>query len=151
MNDASRSVLVLNGPNLNLLGEREPAVYGRVTLAEIEQLCDAECRSLGLEMRFVQSNLEGELVDEVQRSRGQAGGILLNAAAYSHTSIALMDALKAVALPVVEVHLSNIHRREAFRATSFVALVADAVICGCGPAGYAYGLRHLASLLGEAP
>ena len=142
------SVLVLNGPNLDLLGRRDPAVYGTDTLADIEALCRGEAGRLGLEVEFFQSNHEGALIDRVHDAfeRGQA--IVVNAGGYSHTSIALMDALAMVAAPVVEVHLSDIHAREEFRRHSFVTLVADAVIVGHGSAGYPMALRHIARSLG---
>lgn len=143
-------IAVFNGPNLNLLGTREPALYGAETLDDVEALCAEAAEELGLAIDFRQTNLEGELVTWVQECRGRAAGILLNPAAYTHTSIALMDALAAVALPVIEVHLTNIHKREAFRHVSYVSRVADGVICGFGPAGYALGLRAMARLLGDA-
>ncbi|MFF5260355.1 type II 3-dehydroquinate dehydratase [Actinomadura viridis] len=142
-------VLILNGPNLNLLGHREPETYGGVTLAEIEARCRAVAAEQGLRADFRQSNHEGVLVDAVHEARGSGGGILLNPAGYSHTSIALRDALAAAGVPVVEVHLTNIHRREAFRHRSFTAEVSDAVICGAGAQGYELGLLHLARLIGE--
>jgi 3-dehydroquinate dehydratase-2 len=143
------SVLVLNGPNLNLLGTREPAVYGTATLADVERLCRETAQPLGLAVDFRQSNAEGTLIDAVQEARTGHAGIVVNPAGYSHTSVALMDALAACDLPVVEVHLSNVHRREAFRHSSYVSLVADAVIAGCGAHGYAYALQHVAALLAE--
>ncbi|MEV7085030.1 type II 3-dehydroquinate dehydratase [Streptomyces sp. NPDC093085] len=143
-------VLVLNGPNLNLLGLREPAVYGTETLADIEALCHATAAEHGLRADFRQSNHEGVLIDAVQEARTGHLGILINPAGYSHTSVALRDALAAVELPVVEVHLSNIHRREAFRHHSYVSAVAATVICGAGAHGYALGLAHLARLVGAA-
>jgi len=142
-------IAVFNGPNLNLLGTREPALYGADTLDDVEALCAEAAEELGLAIDFRQTNLEGELVTWVQECRGRAAGIVINPAAYTHTSIALMDALAAVALPVIEVHLTNIHKREAFRHVSYVSRVADGVICGFGPAGYALGLRAMARLLGD--
>ncbi|MEU5882447.1 type II 3-dehydroquinate dehydratase [Spirillospora sp. NPDC047279] len=143
------SVLVLNGPNLNLLGEREPSLYGTTSLAEVE----ARCRTVGAEHRLHvdvrQSNHEGVLIDAVHEARETAAGIVINAGGYSHTSVALRDALAAAGIPVVEVHLTNIHRREAFRASSHVAAVADAVICGAGAHGYELALHHLARLIGK--
>ncbi|MFF9016768.1 type II 3-dehydroquinate dehydratase [Streptomyces sp. NPDC014870] len=140
-------VLVLNGPNLNLLGLREPAIYGTDTLDTIERLCLATGEPLGLRVDFRQSNHEGVLIDAVQEARTAHRGIVINPAGYSHTSVALRDALAAVGLPVVEVHLSNIHKREEFRHHSYVSGVADTVICGAGAHGYALALTHLARLV----
>ena len=145
------TVYVFNGPNLNLLGGREPGVYGTATLADVEQLCRTTAQSLGLEVDVRQSNCEGALVDAVQEARSTRAGIVINPAAYSHTSIALMDALAACDLPVVEVHLSNIHRRAEFRHTSYVSKVASAVIAGCGAQGYAFALQRVAALLPSTP
>jgi 3-dehydroquinate dehydratase-2 len=143
----AKRILVLNGPNLNMLGIREPATYGAATLADIEALCRATADSLGVALDFRQSNHEGELVTWIQQARGSADGIVINPAAYSHTSVAIPDALKAVSLPVVEVHLSNIHAREAFRHHSFVSAVAAGVICGLGPTGYRLAIMALAEKL----
>jgi 3-dehydroquinate dehydratase-2 len=140
-------VLVLNGPNLNLLGTREPGIYGSRTLADIEAACLARAVSLGLSVDFRQSNSEGVLIDWVQEARGGASGIILNAGGLSHTSIALMDALAAVDLPLIEVHLSNIHRRESFRHHSYISSVARGVIVGLGGHGYELALDAMARLL----
>jgi 3-dehydroquinate dehydratase-2 len=142
------SVLVLNGPNLNLLGQRDPDVYGRDTLADVEALCRSEARTLGLEVECFQSNHEGDLVDRIHGAFSAGQGLVANLGAYSHTSLALMDALAVLTTPVVEVHISNIHAREEFRHRSYVSLVADAVIVGAGIHGYALALRHVAHLLG---
>lgn len=141
------SLLVLNGPNLNLLGTRQPEVYGSVTLAEIEAMCGETAASLGISIACAQSNHEGALVDAIHAARGIHDGIVLNAGAYTHTSIALMDAISSVELPVIELHLSNIHAREPFRAHSYIARVALAQICGLGPAGYPLAIRALAQHL----
>lgn len=141
------TVLVLNGPNLNLLGTREPGIYGSHTLADVERLCHRTAAELDLAVDFRQSNSEGVLIDAVHEARANRAAIVINPAGYSHTSIALMDALSACELPVVEVHLSNIHRREEFRHLSYVSKVADAVLAGCGPQGYALALQHVAALL----
>jgi len=141
------SVLLLNGPNLNLLGTREPEVYGHTTLAEIEATCRVRASELGLELDCRQSNHEGRLLDWIQEARGNHDAIILNPGAYSHTSIAIPDALKAVGLPVVELHLSNIHKREPFRQKSYVSAVAEGVICGFGPQGYVLALEAVAQLL----
>jgi 3-dehydroquinate dehydratase-2 len=140
-------VLVLNGPNLNMLGVREPHTYGTMTLAEIERLCAEEAAAVGLEVECRQSNHEGELVTWIQQAMGTFAAIVLNPGAYSHTSIAIHDAIKAVGLPVAEVHLSNIHAREAFRHHSHVSPVALGVICGFGATGYRLALRALAEKL----
>jgi 3-dehydroquinate dehydratase-2 len=146
---ATPTVLVLNGPNLNLLGTREPGIYGTATLADIEAACAARAATLGLTLDFRQSNSEGTLIDWVQAARTEAAGIIINAGGYSHTSIALMDALSAAGLPVVEVHLSNIHRREDFRHLSYVSRVARGVIVGLGPQGYELALDAMARLLAD--
>lgn len=140
-------VHVLNGPNLNLLGQRQPEVYGRETLADVEARCRAAAEALGLGIAFHQSNHEGVLVDLIQAARGAAAGIVINPAAYTHTSVAILDALHAFDGPVIEVHLSNVHRREAFRHHSYVSARADAVIAGCGPQGYDFALARIAQLL----
>jgi len=137
------SVLILNGPNLNLLGTRQPEVYGKTTLADVEALCAAETARLELEMQFAQSNHEGALIDLIHEAGGQHAGIILNAGAYTHTSIALMDAIASVELPVVEVHLSNIHARESFRHRSYIAPVAIGQICGFGVHGYVLAIQAL--------
>ncbi|MDG1069154.1 MAG: type II 3-dehydroquinate dehydratase [Sulfitobacter sp.] len=141
------SVLVLNGPNLNLLGQRQPEVYGRTTLADIEAACTAHAASLGMDVAFLQSNHEGVMIDAIHAAKGTHGGLVINAGAYTHTSIALMDAVASVELPTVEVHLSNIHAREEFRHTSYLARVAIGQICGFGPRGYLMALDALAERL----
>ena len=143
----AKRVLDLNGPNLNMLGTREPGIYGAETLADVEELCRRTGESLGIDIDFRQSNHEGELVTWIQQALGAADGIVINPAAYSHTSLAIQDALKAVGLPVVEVHISNFHQREAMRHHSFVSAVAFAVICGFGTAGYRLALEGLADKL----
>jgi len=143
----AKRVLVLNGPNLNLLGTREPDIYGAETLKDVETLCQQAGESLGLAVDFRQSNHEGELVTWIQEARTTADAILINPAAYSHTSVAIHDALKGVGLPVAEVHISNIHQREAFRHHSYVSAVAFGVICGFGTAGYRMALTALAEKL----
>ncbi|MBI3419363.1 MAG: type II 3-dehydroquinate dehydratase [Proteobacteria bacterium] len=140
------TVLILNGPNLNLLGTREPEVYGTATLDTIESECQEAADELGIAIDFRQTNHEGELVDWIQQARGKHAGIIINAGALSHTSVAVLDALKGIDLPVIEVHLSNIYRREAFRQHSYVSQAATGVICGLGPAGYVLALEALANL-----
>ena len=144
---AGETILVLNGPNLNLLGVREPEIYGRDTLAEIEEACLERAGELDMKLDFRQTNHEGELVTWIQEARGTAAGIVINAASLSHTSIAILDALKFAELPVVEVHLSNIFKREPFRHHSYVSAAADGVICGLGTQGYVLALDALWRLL----
>jgi 3-dehydroquinate dehydratase-2 len=140
-------ILVLNGPNLNLLGSREPAIYGRDSLADVERACRRRAGELGLDLEFRQSNHEGQLIDWIQGARGAMAGIVINPAGYSHSSIALLDALVACELPVIEVHLSNIFKREAFRHHSYVSVAAQGVICGLGPLGYLLALDALADII----
>jgi 3-dehydroquinate dehydratase-2 len=144
----ARIVYVINGPNLNLLGQRQPEIYGRETLADIEAACRGVADGLGFELRFLQSNAEGALIDWIHEARTRAAGIVINPAAYTHTSVAIRDALAACDCPVIEVHLSNVHAREAFRHRSYVSAVAAAVIAGCGPQGYDFALMRLAKLVG---
>jgi 3-dehydroquinate dehydratase-2 len=141
------TIFVLNGPNLNLLGTREPETYGRTTLAEIEAACRARAAAFGFQLRFEQTNAEGTLVDQIQEAREAAAGIVINPAAYTHTSVAIRDALAACACPVIEVHLSNVHAREPFRHHSYVSPVAAAVIAGCGAQGYDFAIERLAALV----
>ena len=140
-------ILVLNGPNLNMLGVREPTTYGSDTLADIEAMCQERGDALGLGVDFRQSNFEGELVTMIQQARDSHHGIILNAGAYTHTSIALMDAIKSVDLPVIELHLSNIHARESFRHHSYISPVAIGLICGFGARGYTLAMDALVSHL----
>ena len=141
-------VYLLNGPNLNLLGQRQPEIYGAEALADVEAAAEALGRELGLTVRCLQSNYEGQLVEWIHEARGDAAGIVINPGAYSHTSIAILDALNAFEGPVMEVHVSNIHAREPFRHHSYVSNRAEAVIAGCGTDGYGFGLRRIAKLLG---
>ncbi|KSW22320.1 MULTISPECIES: type II 3-dehydroquinate dehydratase [unclassified Pseudomonas] len=140
-------ILILNGPNLNLLGTREPATYGHETLADVEALCQARADELGLQVAFKQTNHEGQLIDWVHEARGRCAGIVINPAAWTHTSVAIRDALAAVELPVIEVHLSNVHKREEFRHHSFVSGIAVGVLAGFGSNGYRLALDHFAHLL----
>lgn len=142
-------IAVLNGPNLNLLGIREPEKYGTATLDDVEALCAEVAEELGLAIDFRQTNGEGELVTWVQECRGRAAGIIINPAGYTTTSVALLDALLAVEMPVIEVHITNIHRREAFRHNSYVSKAATGVIAGLGVEGYALALRAMARLIAE--
>jgi len=143
-------VTVLNGPNLNLLGSREPEVYGRATLAEVESLVRAEAGHLGVTIEWFQSNHEGALIDQIQALPGRSDGLILNAGAYTHTSVALRDALLAVRIPFVEVHLSNVFARDEMRRHSVLADLALGVIAGFGPQGYLLGLRALTARLANA-
>jgi len=145
----THTVLVLNGPNLNLLGTREPATYGHETLADIAELCSHTAAEQGFTVEFRQTNHEGELLDWIHQARGRCSGILINPAAWTHTSVAIRDALVASELPVIEVHLSNVHKREAFRHVSFVSPIAVGVICGLGSHGYRLALQHFNHLFQE--
>ena len=153
MSDPSRRPLitVLNGPNLNMLGLREPALYGAATLDDVEQLCAETGDQLGYAIDFRQSNGEGELVSWIQETRGRSAGLVFNPGGYTTTSIALMDAILAAEVPTIEVHVTNIHRREAFRHRSFISRAAVGVICGLGIHGYALALQALAGLSEAAP
>ena len=145
-----RLVFVLNGPNLNLLGKRQPHIYGHETLADVERDCRAVADELDLALRFHQSNREYELIDWVHEARDIAAGIVINPAAFTHTSVALLDALNTFDAPVLEVHISNVHKREAFRHHSYVSTRAEGVIAGFGTQGYTLALRRLARLLDPA-
>ena len=145
-----KPIFVLNGPNLNLLGVREPSIYGAETLADVRRRTEARGEALGLGVDFRQSNSEGQLVDWIQEARQAASGIIINAGAYTHTSVAILDALNAFDSPVFEVHISNVHKREPFRHHSYVSLRADGVIAGLGTQGYLLALRRVARLIDEA-
>jgi 3-dehydroquinate dehydratase II len=140
-------ISILNGPNLNMLGARQPEVYGTETLADIEKACRAHAGGLGFAVEFRQSNHEGDLVTWIQETRGRAAGIVINAGAYTHTSVAILDALLSCEVTAVEVHLSNIHQRDAFRHHSYVAKAAKGMICGFGSHGYILALDALARLI----
>jgi 3-dehydroquinate dehydratase-2 len=144
---AKMQVLVLNGPNLNLLGKRQPEIYGSLSLSEIEQQVRTLAKELGIEIDFRQSNSEAELIDWIHNSAGKFGALVINPAAYTHTSLALRDAISAVGIPTVEIHISNIHRREPFRHYSYIAEVAVGQIAGFGATSYLLGLRAAAELL----
>jgi 3-dehydroquinate dehydratase-2 len=143
-------LFILNGPNLNLLGTREPGIYGSTTLKDVESLCRSAAQSRGHEVDFRQSNVEGELVTWIHEARGKAAGIILNAGAYTHTSVALHDALKGVDVPCVEVHLSNIYKREPFRHHSYISAAALGCICGFGPTSYTLAIKGLADYLSSS-
>jgi 3-dehydroquinate dehydratase-2 len=144
----STPILVLNGPNLNLLGQREPETYGRETLKDVAARCTQLAGELGLSVDLRQSNHEGQLIDWIQEGRTGAAGIIINPGAYTHTSIAILDALNAYYGPVIELHISQVHRRESFRHHSYVSRRADAVMAGVGVHGYDLALRHIATLIG---
>ncbi|MBK0398029.1 type II 3-dehydroquinate dehydratase [Limibaculum sp. M0105] len=142
-----RTIFLLNGPNLNLLGQREPEIYGRETLADLEARARARATTHGLRLEFRQTNSEGELVSWIHEARTDGAALILNAAGYTHTSVAVLDALKTLEIPVIELHLSNPHRREAFRHHSYVSLAATAVIAGLGPLGYELSVDAAAGLI----
>ena len=141
--EAMKTIYVINGPNLNLLGTRQPEIYGHETLEDIEALCEATCTTQNAKLVFRQSNHEGELVEVIHEARLHASGIVINPAAYTHTSIAIRDALSACDMPIYEVHLSNVHRRESFRHHSYISHVATGVIAGLGSEGYLAAIRHV--------
>jgi 3-dehydroquinate dehydratase-2 len=143
----TQTLLLLNGPNLNLLGQRQPEIYGHETLADVEALCAQAASGAGFGLSCFQSNHEGALVERIQQARGACAGIIINPGAFSHTSVAILDALNAFDGPVIEVHISNIHKREAFRHHSYVSHRAEGVIIGCGVQGYALAVARLAHLL----
>lgn len=142
-----KPVFVINGPNLNMLGLREPDVYGHETLAGLEERCRTKAKALGLDISFRQSNLEGEIVTWIQEARSGASGIILNAGAYTHTSVAIHDALRIAELPLIEVHLTNIYKREPFRHHSYISAVANGVLCGFGGFGYELALDAIHQIL----
>jgi 3-dehydroquinate dehydratase-2 len=143
MND---TILILNGPNLNLLGKRQPEIYGHETLADVEARCRAEAEGFGLKIAFHQSNAEHQIIDWIHEYRVGSAGIVINPAAFTHTSVAILDALNACEVPIVECHISNVHKREAFRHHSYVSLAATAVMAGFGTHGYVLAVRHIAYL-----
>jgi 3-dehydroquinate dehydratase-2 len=145
----SRLVYVLNGPNLNLLGKRQPHIYGHETLADVERDCRKLAEELKLELRFHQSNREYELIDWIHEAREDGAGIVINPAAFTHTSVALLDGLNTFEGPVIECHISQVHKREAFRHHSYVSMRSDGVIAGFGTQGYQLGLRRIAKLIDE--
>ncbi|RGP39013.1 type II 3-dehydroquinate dehydratase [Pseudotabrizicola alkalilacus] len=145
--DQTKPIYILNGPNLNLLGLRQPEIYGRETLDDVAAACTALAAELGLELRFHQSNHEGALIDWIHEARGAGAGIIINPGAFTHTSVAILDALNAFDGPVLEVHISNVHKREAFRHHSYVSLRAEGVIAGFGTEGYLLALRRMRTLV----
>jgi 3-dehydroquinate dehydratase II len=145
----SRLIYILNGPNLNLLGKRQPEIYGFETMADVEAQCRAQAANAKLEVRFHQSNREYELIDWIHESREIAAGIVINPAAFTHTSVAILDALNACEFPIIEVHISNVHKREAFRHHSYVSSIASGVIAGFGTQGYSLAVQRLARLIDD--
>ncbi|MEZ5849349.1 MAG: type II 3-dehydroquinate dehydratase [Hyphomicrobiaceae bacterium] len=145
----SKPILIINGPNLNLLGTREPHIYGSTTLPEVEAMCRARAAQLGVTVDCRQSNHEGQIVDWIQEAIGGAAGIIINAGAYTHTSVAILDALKNVKAPIIELHISIPHQREAFRHHSYITPAASAMICGLGVAGYPLALEAMVGLIAE--
>ena len=143
-------VFLLNGPNLNLLGKRQPHIYGHETLADIERDCVALAPSLGIEVEFRQSNWEGQIIDWIHEARETTAGIAINPGAFTHTSVAILDALNAYEGTVIEVHISNVHKRESFRHHSYISLRADGIVVGCGVQGYELALRRIAALAAAA-
>ncbi|OCW56451.1 type II 3-dehydroquinate dehydratase [Hoeflea olei] len=144
------TIYVLNGPNLNLLGKRQPEIYGHETMADVEAACRATAEGHGLQIRYLQSNAEHQLIDWIHEAREDAAAIVINPGAYTHTSIAILDALNAFERPVMEVHISNVHKREEFRRHSYVSLRADGVIAGCGTQGYLLAIERVARLIAAA-
>lgn len=144
------TIYVLNGPNLNLLGKRQPEIYGRETLADVEAAAVETAKAQGLSVRFLQSNAEHQLIDWIHEAREEASAIIINPGAYTHTSVAILDALNTFAGPVMEVHISNVHKREEFRRHSYVSLRADGVIAGCGTQGYLLAIERVARVLGAS-
>ena len=145
----TKKILIINGPNLNLLGEREETKYGKVTLDEVKKNCEFHAKSINVEIHFYQSNMEGEIVETIQKAKGNYNGIIINAAGYTHTSVAILDALLAVKLPTVEVHITNIYNREEFRKKSLISKAANGIICGFGVNGYIMALDSMKEIINK--
>ena len=145
----TKKILIINGPNLNLLGEREEAKYGKVTLDEVKKNCEFHAKSINVEIHFYQSNIEGEIVEMIQKAKGNYNGIIINAAGYTHTSVAILDALLAVKLPTIEVHITNIYNREEFRKKSLISKAANGIICGFGVNGYIMALDSMKEIINK--
>ena len=143
----TKKILIINGPNLNLLGQREETKYGKVTLEQVKKNCESHAKAIGVEIRFDQSNIEGEIVTTIQKAKGNFDGIIINAAGYTHTSVAILDALLAVKLPTIEVHITNIYNREDFRKKSLISKAAIGIICGFGVKGYIMALDSIKEIL----
>ena len=145
----TKKILIINGPNLNLLGEREETKYGKVTLEEVKKNCELHAKSINVEIHFYQSNIEGEIVEMIQKAKGNYNGIIINAAGYTHTSVSILDALLAVKLPTVEVHITNIYNREEFRKKSLISKAANGIICGFGVNGYIMALDSMKEIINK--
>ena len=145
----TKKILIINGPNLNLLGEREESKYGKATLEEVKKNCESHAKSIGIEINFSQSNIEGEIVTMIQKAKGAFDGIIINAAGYTHTSVAILDALLAIKLPTIEVHITNIYNREEFRKKSLISKAAQGIICGFGIKGYIMALDSINEILSK--
>jgi len=145
----TKKILIINGPNLNLLGEREETKYGKITLEEVKNNCESHAKSNGFEIKFVQSNIEGEIVTMIQKAKGTYDGIIINAAGYTHTSVSILDALLAIKLPTIEVHITNIYNREEFRKKSLISKAADGIICGFGVNGYIMALDSMKKIFNK--
>ena len=145
----TKKILIINGPNLNLLGEREESKYGKTTLEELKKNCESHAKSIGLQIKFEQSNIEGEIVTMIQKAKGSFNGIIINAAGYTHTSVAILDALLAIKLPTIEVHITNIYNREEFRKKSLISKAAVGIICGLGINGYIMALDSIKEILNK--
>jgi len=145
----TKKILIINGPNLNLLGEREESKYGKITLEEVKKKCESHGKSIGIEIEFVQSNIEGEIVTIIQKAKGTYNGIIINAAGYTHTSVAILDALLAVKLPTIEIHITNIYNREEFRKKSLISKAANGIICGFGVKGYIMALDSIKEIINK--
>ncbi len=143
----TKKILIINGPNLNLLGEREESKYGKTTLDEVKKNCETHAKSIGVNVNFVQSNIEGEIVTIIQKAKGAYNGIIINAAGYTHTSVAILDALLAIKLPTIEIHITNIYNREEFRKKSLISKAANGIICGFGVNGYIMALDSIKEII----
>ena len=145
----TKKILIINGPNLNLLGEREETKYGKVTLEEVKKNCEFHAKSINIEIHFYQSNIEGEIVEMIQKAKGNYNGIIINAAGYTHTSVAILDSLLAIKLPTIEVHITNIYNREEFRKKSLISKAANGIICGFGVNGYIMALDSMKEIINK--
>ena len=143
----TKKILIINGPNLNLLGEREESKYGKATLEEVKKNCESHAKSINVEIKFDQSNIEGEIVTMIQKAKGVFDGLIINAAGYTHTSVSILDALLAVKLPTIELHITNIYKREDFRHKSLISKAADGIICGLGTDGYIMALDGIKKII----